>query len=368
MTVWRWLISLTMLVGVVFLADLRTSAQDKKDDKAPADKKAEEKKPEEKKTEEKKTEEKKTEEKKTEEKKTEEKKTEEKKTEEKSSGFAAFEEKSGPFYQTVKTTTTQVMKVQGQEVKQVQDQTFTLGWTPKAKSGEDYVVVQKILAVKMDIDIAGNKVSYDSSATNQPRNPMTEFFQALVGSELTMTIDKDLNVKKIEGADKLVEKLSQGNKQLEPLLKSILSDEALKQMAVPSWGAYPVAGKKTWDRSSDLKLPGIGTYKTTYNYTQESDEKVKIDAKLTYSAPGADRGALPFTIKDGSSLTTKTASGTATLDKKKGRIADSKMTMELEGNLKIDVAGMETDVNLTQSQVTEVKSSDANPVAAPAKK
>lgn len=365
MTVWRWMVSITLLVGVVFLADLPSSAQDKKDDKA-ADKKDDTKKPEEKKVEEKKTEEKKVEEKKVEEKKTEEKKTEEKTAS--GSAFKAFDEKSGPFFQTVKTSTTQVMKVQGQEVKQVQDQTFTLGWTPKAKSGEDYVVVQKILAVKMDIDIAGNKVSYDSTATNQPRNPMTEFFQALVGSELTLTIDKDLNVKKIEGADKLVEKLSQGNKQLEPLLKSILSDDALKQMAVPSWGAFPVAGKKTWDRTSDLKLPGIGTYKTTYNYTQESDEKVKIDAKLTYSAPGADRGALPFTIKDGSSLTTKTASGTATLDKAKGRITDSKMTMELEGNLKIDVAGMETDVNLSQTQVTEVKSSDTNPVAAPAKK
>ncbi|MBX9678315.1 MAG: hypothetical protein K2X38_06090 [Gemmataceae bacterium] len=352
MTVWRWMVSITLLVGVVFLADLPSSAQDKKDDKAAADKKDDTKK-------------------KDETKKTEEKKVEEKKAEEKTSAgsdFKSFDEKSGPFYQTVKTSTTQVMKVQGQEVKQVQDQTFTLGWTPKAKSGEDYVVVQKILAVKMDIDIAGNKVSYDSTATNQPRNPMTEFFQALVGSELTLTIDKELNVKKIEGADKLVEKLSQGNKQLEPLLKSILSDDALKQMAVPSWGAYPIAGKKNWERTSDLKLPGIGTYKTTYNYTQESDEKVKIDAKLTYSAPGADRGALPFTIKDGSSLTTKNATGAATLDKAKGRITDSKMTMELEGNLKIDVAGMETDVNLSQTQVTEVKASDTNPVAAPAKK
>jgi len=390
MTVWRWCVSLTLLAGIVFLAGIPSSAQDKdkasdkasdkaavkdkaeapkdkKSDDAPKDKTeaAKDKKaddaPKDKKVDD----------------APKDKKADDgpKKTADEPKGtpaeFKAFDPKSGPFYQTVTTTTKQSLKVQGQGVDQTQKQTFVLKWTPKERSGDDYVVQQEIVAVAMNINIAGNEVTYDSKAQNQPKNPMTEFFQALVGSTLTLTVDKELNVKKVEGADKLIEKLSQGNKQLEPLLKSILSEDALKQMAIPSWGAYPTTGKKTWDRTSDLKLAGIGTYKTTYNYTQEGDDKVKIDAKLVYSAPsGENRGTLPFTIKDGSSLTTKNATGTATIDKAKGRIAKSDMTLELEGTLKIDVAGMDTDVALTQSQTTSVESSDTAPAggSAPATK
>jgi len=381
MTLWRWCVSLTLLAGIVFLAGIPSSAQDKDkaSDKAAVKDKTEAPKdkvesPKDKKDDAPKDKVEAPKDKKDDAPKDKKADDGPKKTAEEPKGvpaeFKAFDPKSGSFYQTVTTKTEQSLKVQGQGVDQKQDQTFVLKWTPKEKSGEDYVVQQEIVAVIMNIDIAGNKVTYDSKAGNQPKNPMTEFFQALVGSTLTLTVDKDLNVKKVEGAEKLIEKLSQGNKQLEPLLKSILSEDALKQMAIPSWGAYPTSGKKNWDRTSDLKLAGIGTYKTTYNYTQDSDEKVKIDAKLVYSAPSGDnRGTLPFTIKDGSSLTTKKATGTATIDKAKGRIASSTMTLELEGTLKIDVAGMDTDVVLTQSQTTTVESSDTAPSgAAPATK
>src|SRR5262249_13436719 len=69
--------------------------------------------------------------------------------------WKAFNKDAKPFYQELKTDTTQVMKVMGQEVKQNQEQTFIISWTPLAPKDGDWVVQQKIIGVKMKIDIGG---------------------------------------------------------------------------------------------------------------------------------------------------------------------------------------------------------------------
>src|SRR5262245_55668255 len=142
MNVWRWLGSLLCVAGLFGLVTLNFPAmgQEKgKDDKA--EKKAEDKG--------------------------------EKKSETKEAPKAEAAPKSGleykafagktPFYQELTTDTTQVMKVMGQEVKQEQKQTFYIQWTPQEAKGDNYVVTQKIIGVKMNIDIGGNKISYDST-------------------------------------------------------------------------------------------------------------------------------------------------------------------------------------------------------------
>src|SRR5205823_6270815 len=162
---------------------------------------------------------------------------------------------------------------------------------------------------------------------NAPQNPMTDFFKALTQAELKLTINKNtMEVTDVEGADALIEKLGGTNTQLIPLLKSILSKDALKQMAEPTWGAFPTKSIKkgeTWTKDAKLDLGGIGSYKTKYTYTLESDSdkeaKIKVDATLTYDVPG-DKKGLPFTIKT-AKLESKEGTGSATFDKDKGRIS-----------------------------------------------
>jgi hypothetical protein len=280
------------------------------------------------------------------------------------------------FYQELTTETEQKMKVMGQEVTQKQKQTFFLKYSGEDPTKEgNLVVTQEIIGVVMNIDIGGVTISYDSREEKQPNNPMTDFFKKLLEAKLKLTIDpKTMEVTSIEGHEDLVKKLGQTNPQMEPLLKSILSKEALKQMAEPTWAALPpksVNKGDDWKKTSTLKLGPIGEYKTDYTYTYEGQEKgldkIKIDAKLTYSAP-TDKGGLPFTIKS-AELTSKEGTGYAYFDRKKGRFESSTMKMKLEGTLKIEVGGMETDVTLTQDQTATVKSSDDRPVkgaAAPA--
>lgn len=295
--------------------------------------------------------------------------------------WKAFDDLNKPFWQEMKTETTQAMKVQGMEVTQNQKQTFYVKWTPKEKKDKTWTVDYEIVGVKMDIQIGGNSITYDSTAKEPPpANPLTDFFKALVNSKFVLTVveDKDgVKVSDVAGLDAFVQKLSSANAQLAPLLKSILDKNALMQMTNPTFAAFPRTDaeftKGEWTYPVVLNMGPIGSYDTTYTYTIDKKGKNKVDvtAQMKYTAPKDDKDAsgLPFKIKKGD-LTAEKASGTVTLDPKMGRVAESTMQMELKGTLTIDIAGMETTVELNQKQVSTLKTLDTDPIgtAAPTKK
>src|SRR5437764_12742241 len=182
------------------------------------------------------------------------------------------------------TTTTQTKTVTGTKVEQKQEQTFFFEWKVIKVDKDKVTLEQKIIGLKMNIDIGGSKISYDSSAAKEganpnQNNPLNKFFEALKDAAFTITLDtKETKVTSIAGHEKFVTKLTEANQQMKPLLEKILSKEALKDMAEPMFAALP--GKKmkkneTWPRKSKLDMGPIGTYETTYTYTYEGPDKDK---------------------------------------------------------------------------------------------
>lgn len=279
-------------------------------------------------------------------------------------------QKDKPFYQEMKTTTKQTMKVQGMDISQNQEQDFVFSWTPKEQDKDkNWIVNQKIEAVKMDIEMGGNKISFDSSKdVGGAGNPLADFFKTLVGSEFKLTISPEMKILKIDGRDEFMQKLTKANPSMEPLLKQILSDDALKQMADPAFAAVPnkpVKKGDTWERKSVLNMGPIGTYDTTYKYTYDGKDgkldKIKMTTNLVYQTPGPNAsGNLPFKIKE-ANLKSKSAEGTVWFDSDKHRLDHSELKLVLEGKLSIEIGGQTTEVDLTQNQTTEVKTSDTNP-------
>jgi hypothetical protein len=288
--------------------------------------------------------------------------------------FKAFNADAKPFYQMLETDTEQNMKVMGQEVTQKQKQTFYIKWTPEKGEGKDLVVKEKIIGVKMNIDIGGNKIAFDSTDEKQSNNPMADFFNALKTLELTLVIDPTtMTVKEVKGQKEFVDKLAQTNPQMQSLLKNILSEDAIKQMAQPTWGAIPkdpVKKDGTWKpKPSTLDLGAIGTYETTFDYTYKGQkdglDEIGVKTSLQYKAPSGDKKngqQLPFQIKDRSSLSSKDGTGTVYFSREKGRIEKSTMDMKLEGTLIIEVGNMETSVNLVQSQKSTMTTYDTDPL------
>ncbi|HZT82512.1 MAG TPA: DUF6263 family protein [Gemmataceae bacterium] len=282
-------------------------------------------------------------------------------------------EKGKPFYQEMTTETKQTMKVMGSDVVQNQKQTFYFSWTPEKQEADgSWVIQQEILGVKMDIDIGGSKISYDSTKTDNPANPLGEFFKALIGSKFTLTVDKNNKVTKVEGRKEFLDKLAAANPQMKPLLDQILSEEALKEMADPTFAVVPTKEVKkgdTWEKTSKLDMGPIGKYENSYKYTFEGPDaktkldKIKVDTTLKYVPPSdsATGGSLPFKIKS-ADLKSTDASGTVTFDNAKGRVASSEQKLNLKGDLSIEIGGQTTKVELNQTQTTTVKTTDTNPV------
>ena len=280
-------------------------------------------------------------------------------------------EKDKTFFQEMTTATKQTMKVMGMDITQNHTQTFWFSWTPiEQDKDKNWRIKQKIIGVQMEIEISGNKISYDSRKDTGTGSSLAEFFKALVGTEFTLTINDKMEIVKIEGREEFLKKLSQTNPMMEPLLKTILGEEALKQMADPAFAVVPGKAVKkgdSWDKKSKMNMGPIGTYEADYKYTYEGKDgkldKIKQDTTLKYTAPTTEGGAvLPFKIKS-ADLKSKDASGVILFDAEKGRVESTDLKLKLDGKLNIDIGGSTTEVELTQEQTTKVKTLDKDPVA-----
>jgi hypothetical protein len=287
-------------------------------------------------------------------------------------------EKDKVFYQKMVTKTVQTMNVMGNPVSQTQNQTFYFSFKPTKIDGDKVTIEQKIEGVAMDIDIGGNKISYDSTKDTTANNPLGEFFKALVGTTFTISYDTKTNtVTDVDGRDAFINKLTTANPQMKPLLEVILSKDALKEMADPVFAIVPkedVAKDGKWKRESKLDMGPIGKYENTYNYTYKGIEgagdkqayMIAVDTALNYKEPGeaAGQGGLPFKIKS-AKLKSSNPVGKI-LFSTKGRLEKSELKISLSGDLDIEIGGTVTKVKLDQTQESTIETSDTNPV--PAKK
>jgi hypothetical protein len=287
-----------------------------------------------------------------------------------------------PIYMKMTTSVKQNIKVQGGgEPTQAHTQTFYFKWTPEKQDGDKWIVKLTIEGAALDLNIGGNPVKYDSTApeTTATSNPaLADYFRNLIGSELKVTFDKAMAVEKVEGRDEMLKKLQSVNPQMEAVLRKILTEEALKQMADPSFG-LSVAGEKkpndSWEKKTSLSLGPIGSYDVTTKYTYkgkntegmdpaEKDlDLVEVTSTLVYKAPAEQADGLLFRIKGGTLETVEPKPGKILYNAKTGRIAKSNLTVKMKGTLNVTVGGQDTSVDLTQEQTTDVQTSDTSFIA-----
>lgn len=294
-------------------------------------------------------------------------------------------EKDKAFFQEMETTVTQTIKVQGgSDLVQTHKQTFFFKWLPTNFANDKWTVKQTIEGVKMSIDIAGNKVEYDSTNANSAGaagNPgLADFFSKLVGTEFIITFGKGMVVEKVDGKDDFLKKLGGVNQQMESLLKKMLTDEAMKQMTDPSFGLtadkeQAVGGK--WEKKATMNLGPIGSYDTvtTYTYTgknaagvtaaEKELDKIEVATVMTYKAPAADQGeGLLFKIKGGELKTEPYKPGEKAnfvlYNPKTGRVEQSTLAVKLVGKLNVTIGGTDTTIDLYQEQTTTVKTKDTS--------
>jgi RNA polymerase sigma factor (sigma-70 family) len=271
-----------------------------------------------------------------------------------------------PFYQEMTTETEQTMTVMGNDVHQKQKQTFFFRWTPVRRDGDKHELEQRVERVAVEIEIGGSKISFDSTRDQTSANPLATFYKALVGSRFQVTLDKEYQVQKIEGRDKLVMRLAAADKELEKVVRQVLSEDALRRTAESPFAGLPVGPVRkgdSWTRKRKLDLPSGVVYEATYRYTYEGREgkldRVAIKLERIQVSGQADKD-LTFRIGR-SGLRPLDGSGVLLFDREKGRTVLLDSTWTLGGRLQIEIGGKEAVVNLKQREKITVRTTDTLP-------
>jgi RNA polymerase sigma factor (sigma-70 family) len=275
-------------------------------------------------------------------------------------------EKGKPFYQIITTETEQHSKVMGTDVAQKQNQTFYFRWTPKDRTRDNrWVITQRVEGVKIDLDMAGTRLNYDST-TGKPSadSPLGNFYQALVGSEFQLTVPSGAQGLQIDGVPKFLRELS--NRQTPLHAKSVADYNQLLGVWFLALPPQPVRVGDTWSRKAEFSVLSLHGFNVVYQYTYAGKEgpldKITVQCTMGYQLrdPGKGEG-FPAQVKKVDLKTTK-GTGVVYFDRARGRIVWSEMTLPLEGQMTLLLNGQETQVDLRQTQTIRGQTMDADPL------
>ena len=283
--------------------------------------------------------------------------------------------KDDAFYQMMETVTEQTMNVQGAEkVNQTQRQTFYFKWTAKEVDDKAGTVTlqQEIIGLKVYVQIGATVIEYDSQDKEKKSGgSLKDFFESLENAEFTVKVNvKTGKVESVGGHEALKTALTKNNPQMKELLDVVLSEQALKEMAEPTFASIPGVEKAKsdkWKHESKLDMGPIGVYDKTYNYElkEVKDKKatlsVKTDLKYTQPAGNQAKARLPFVIQE-AKLTATDGTGNVTFNVDTGRLEESDLSLKLNGTMKIEIGGQTTTVTLDQKQTTKTKSFKDEPL------
>ena len=130
----------------------------------------------------------------------------------------------------------------------------------------------------MNMQIMGQQVKMSSDDTDTS-NEVSAAFRALKGQSLSLLMNEQGKVVKIEGAREMLDKI-EGAAQQQEAMKGVVGEDALKNMIEQSFGFYPKTPVKTgesWTTEMSLKQPYIILGSATYTLVKVEGRKAFID-------------------------------------------------------------------------------------------
>jgi len=253
------------------------------------------------------------------------------------------------------------MNVAGNDIAMNMIQHIGMTWkvlevTPEGKAR----IIQKMESIRMTMEGPPpiGKMEYDSKTGKQPEGDLGKMlgpiFNALAGSEFTVTMDARGEISDVKVPDKLTEALKNSLGGA-PGLGEMFSPDSLKRM-INQGGIVlpkgPVTKDETWTQKMDTKMP-FGTMQVinTMTYLGPATEggknlqKISVSPALTLEPdPNA-----PITIK----MKGGVGKGSALFDNNAGRIVDVTITQNMQ--MDISAGGQDLTQNIKTTTVLKLK-------------
>jgi hypothetical protein len=255
------------------------------------------------------------------------------------------------FYNKTSVTMDQTIEVMGQKIDQAITVKTVLKF--KVKSVKDGAAVVEMTYLENKVDARGL--------------PGANIGDKLKDVTFTATLDRNLRVEKLEGYDKFLDALSEGDENQQKLLRAMMPEATIRQMFGQTFvvgPGKPVAVGGTWDRTTKIALGPLGIIETKERMKLASVKDdlatISVKADLTFQ-PGDGEAGLPFKITR-ADLKADKFTAAHLFDMKAGRLTETKVDLEMSGSMTISVAGQTVDAKLVQKMKTVGVITDKNPL------
>jgi hypothetical protein len=256
------------------------------------------------------------------------------------------------FYNKSTVNLDQTIELMGQKI----DQTITM----------KMIVKFKVTSVKGGATVV--EMTYLENKIDAAGLPGANIGEKLKDVTFTATLDDKLKVTKLEGYEKFIDALADGDDEQKKLMRAMMPELSIREMFGKTFKGVPekpVAVGGTWKEEDKLALGPLGTVeaKTSMKLDSVKGDLATISLKgdLTYKPGDGGDGGLPFKITK-ADLKADKYTGTHVFDMKVGRVTETKVDMEMSGTMTISVAGMTVDAKLVQKMKAVGVITDKNPV------
>jgi hypothetical protein len=256
------------------------------------------------------------------------------------------------FYNKTSVAMDQTIEVAGMSI----DQTITM----------KTVLKFKVKSVKAGATVV--EMTYLENKIDAQGLPGANIGNKLKDVSFTATLNDKMEVTKLEGYDKFLDALSDGDEEQKKLMKTMMPETTIRQSLGQTFAIAPpkpVAVGDKWDRTDKMALGPLGNVETKMAFKLDGVKgdvaTISMKGDLTFK-PGDGGGAgLPFKVTK-ADLKAEKFTGTHQFDTKLGRLTSAKVEMEMAGTMTIEAAGMKVDAKLKQKMTTTGVVTEKNPI------
>jgi len=228
------------------------------------------------------------------------------------------------------------------------------------------IVKFKVKSVKEGTTVV--EMTYLENSVDAKGLPGGNNADKLKGVSFTATMNAKLEITKLEGYDKFLDAVSDGDEAQRKLLKAIMPENTIRQSFGQTFTIAPekpVAVDDKWNRTDKIALGPLGNVETKSALKLDSVKgdlaTISVKGDVKFKAADGDGGGLPFQIT-AADLKADKFDGKHIFDTKIGRLTESKVEMTLSGTMTIKAAGQTVDAKLVQKMKTVSAITDKNPI------
>ncbi len=227
-----------------------------------------------------------------------------------------------------------------QKMKMVAEMTSTVKKHEDGKSKRIAITYDRMV---MDTEMAGQKMSMDSSKPADPGNPLGNPFAAFTGKEIKLIVDANDKVTDFENFEEIAKAAGGAN----PITAAFLNKESItrtvQQSSLQALPTKPVVAGDSWPFSVDMPMAGIGKgmVKGTYTFKGVTPHdgvpcaEIAVEGTINFDmTPAAGADASSPTAALGMKIEGGTMKGTIWFDNALGTARGSELNQEMMMSMK----------------------------------